>query len=81
MRYIRPHLDIRVILELNGTFCQEWVLYDFSLVVLHTKSIFFSSTCGSWLETAFEFGGCATYFDSSRAKLNLAPLESLTLNE
>jgi hypothetical protein len=48
MRYIRPHLDIRVILELNGTFCQEWVLYDFSLVVLHTKSIFFPLVGHGW---------------------------------
>ena len=42
---------------------------------------FFFPTCGSWLETAFKFGGCATYFDPSRAKLSLAPLGSLTLNE
>lgn len=38
MRYFRPHLDIGVILELNGTFGRKWVLYDLSLVALHTIS-------------------------------------------
>ena len=33
------YLDNRIILYLNGTFCQELVLCDIPLVVLHTISI------------------------------------------
>ena len=74
---------IRVILQLNGTFCQELVPYDFPLVVLHKISIIaFHLWCmlgGSvwiWMKSnLFRFIEGQTHFSTSwHAKL------SLTLN-
>ena len=35
---------VDLIVEVNGTFRLEFVLHDFTLVVLHTIELFFNST-------------------------------------
>jgi hypothetical protein len=47
---------IRVILQHNGTFCLEWVLYDFPVGWFCIQYQEFLSTCGgACLEAMFEF--------------------------